>query len=567
MRKSSVCKSFTTPLPDFCIEYFNLIDAFPQHFCTEQHELREMVEKIFEEETLIVDLEQYENYLGLGKYLGYGRGYEWERYLTGLFLCTYTLDDQPRWNRILVYVGRGAGKSGLIAWWALCLISPYNHVPEYNVDVGAYNEEQALRPVKDVRKALNKHESKMRRFFKWTLECITGKQNGGELKGYANNSKGLDGLRPGIVLMDEIHAYENNHTIEVFRSALGKHKHPRTAFFTTEGYIVDGPLDDMTKLARKELAACDISTKSLWFICKLDEESEADTEDLWHKANPSLIHKPELMDTLRDAYKDWKSAPGNNLDFICKRMNIKKQHQIMPVTTIERLRATAKELPDLDGWNCTCGIDFSKTTDWMAINLHFKEGDNRFDINHAWICGQSEDLWRLKCPYREWEKQGLVTVVDAPEIPPETISDYLSEMMTRYQIKAVAIDSFRFALVSKELEKIGFSTARKNLFMVRPSDLMKVVPLVDRCFAMGFFHWSEQPCLRWSTNNASLLPSKKSVLTKSGELIGGNFIYGKQEPKARKTDPFMALVHSMTIEDRLPEFSNDEIAGPVCFSF
>lgn len=555
-----------TPLPDFVVEYFRLMDAEPQHFCKQQWQLREIIESVFSSESLRIETERYKKYIGLGKYLGFGRGYEWERFLTGLFLCTYREDGRPRWNRILVYMGRGGGKSGLIAWWALALISPYNPVPEYNVDVGAFNEEQALRPVVDVRKALNRHETKMKKFFKWTLECITGKQTGAELKGYANNSRGLDGLRPGIIMLDEIHAYENNATIEVFKSALGKHPDPRQAYFTTEGYTQDGPLDDMIKLANKELSAKDASSASLWFLCKLDKEDEAHDEDLWHKANPSLIYKPDLVDTLREQYRDWKNAPGHNLDFICKRMNIKKNRQELAVTTREKLMATAKELPvpnDMQGWECTAGIDFSKTTDWTAINLHFRKGEERYDINHAWICAQSTDLWRLRCPYQDWAEQGLVTIVDEPEISPQLLVDYLAEAMYRYTIKAVAIDDYRYALLAKGLESLGFSKAQKNLVMVRPSDIMRVVPIVDRCFSMELFHWGENPVLRWATNNTSLVPSKKSVLAVNGELQNGNFLYGKQEPHARKTDPFMALVASMVIEnqimDPLPDFDDEEM--------
>lgn len=546
--------SYKTKLPGFVTEHWSEMDENPQHFCVQQWQLRKLVDLVFQTEELQVDEEKYEKYLGLGKYLGFGRGYSWERYLTGLFLCTYRTDGRPRWTRILVYVGRGAGKSGLIAWWALCLISPYNKVEDYNVDIGAFNEEQALRPVIDVRKALNKHEAKMKKFFKWTLECITGKQNGGELKGYANNSKGLDGLRPGIIMLDEIHAYENNATIEVFKSALGKHPEPRQAFFTTEGYVQDGPLDDMVKLANKELSECDTTTDSLWYLCKLDKEEEAHDEDLWHKANPSLIHKPELMDTLRAQYRDWKNAPGHNLDFICKRMNVKKSRMELAVTTREKLMATAKELPeDMDGWDCTIGIDFSKVTDWTAINIHFRDGEKRYDINHAWICSQSSDLWRLKCPYREWEKMGLITMVDAPEISPETLTDYISKAAQRYNVKAVAIDDYRYALLARHLEGIGFSKEQKNLHMVRPSDIMRTVPIIDRCFAMELFHWGEHPTLRWATNNTSLVPSKKSVLAKSGEMLNGNFLYGKVEPHARKTDPFMALVASMVIESEIED--------------
>ena len=135
--------------------------------------------------------------------------------------------------------------------------------------------------------------------------------------------------------------------------------------------------------------------------------------------------------------------------------------------------------------------------------------------------------------------------------------------MYRYTIKAVAIDDYRYALLAKGLESLGFSKAQKNLVMVRPSDIMRVVPIIDRCFSMELFHWGENPVLRWATNNTSLIPSKKSVLADSGELQNGNFLYGKQEPHARKTDPFMALVASMVVEnqimDPLPDFDDEEM--------
>ena len=73
-------------LPIFCKEYFDLMDANEDEFCIEQWQLRSMVERAFQNERLIVDLELYEHYIGLGKYLGFGRGYEWEDGMTAFFL-------------------------------------------------------------------------------------------------------------------------------------------------------------------------------------------------------------------------------------------------------------------------------------------------------------------------------------------------------------------------------------------------------------------------------------------------------------------------------------------------
>jgi phage terminase large subunit-like protein len=159
---------------------------------------------------------------------------------------------------------------------------------------------------------------------------------------------------------------------------------------------------------------------------------------------------------------------------------------------------------------------------------------------------KSKDLKRLKIPWKEWAEKEMLTLVDDVEISPQLITEYISEKALLYDIKAVAVDDYRYALLSKALKEIGFDKEHKNLYMVKPSDIMKVVPVIDSIFVNHFFYWDDTPLLRWATNNTKLIKSG----VKTGENTG-NYVYGKIEPKSRKTDPFMALVHSMCIEDEL----------------
>lgn len=98
------------------------------------------------------------------------------------------------------------------------------------------------------------------------------------------------------------------------------------------------------------------------------------------------------------------------------------------------------------------------------------------------------------------------------------------------------------------LEKIGFDPKeRKNVRLIRPSDIMKIQPsVIASCFVKHLFSWGDCPPLRWATNNTKLVRSGKAEGTDTG-----NFYYAKIEGKSRKTDPFMALVASMAIEDSI----------------
>lgn len=542
-------------LPFFVEKYFDLMDLCPDEFCRHQWALRNLVTNAFETEDIYVDSEQAINYFGLSKYLGYEQLFEWEEFCLGLHLCTYwRVDGMPRWPDLFALIGRGAGKDGVISLEAMALTSPYNPIREYDVDICANNEDQATRPVKDLIAAFDRHEAKMKKFYKWTQERIQGIKMNSYIKGHTNNAKGKDGLRSGCVIFNEYHAYENYANVNVFTTGLGKKPHPRRSIYTTDGDVVDGPLDELMKDAEDILFNGSPDNGLLPFICKLDSKEEVHEEKYWNKANPSLRYRKSLLLEIRKEYKEWAKNPARLPAFMTKRMNCRESNQELKITSWENIKATNQPIPEekeMIGWECTVGIDFTKTTDWAGVNAHFKIGDIRYDINHAWICMQSPELHRLKCPYKDWAQKGDITLVYEPEINPKVICDYIASLKRKFRIKKVALDSFRYALLRDYLFDIGFSDELGNIIMVRPSDIMKIYPIIDRCFANHYFHWGDKPHLRWSANNCKLVKAKKSTLAMNGENEVGNYLIGKIEPKSRKTDPFMALVASMVPEDEL----------------
>ena len=539
-------------LPFFVQNYFDFMDNNFEYFGDDQWKLRKIIEKSFEKDDVYFDENLARKYFSLSKYLTF-KTFEWEEFLLGLHLCTFwKQNDLPRWPDLVCIMGRGNGKDGVISLETIALISPYNTIKEYDVDICANNESQAKRPVKDLVKAFETNKNKLKKFFYWTQESIRGLKNNSYALGHTNNAKGKDGLRSGCVIFNEYHAYENFDNINVFTTGLGKKKHPRRSIYTTNGNVVDGPLDELIKKCEDILNEEIDDEGTLPFICRITKKEDIDDEVKWYHANPSLFYMPDLLNEIRKEYKEWKQNPARLPDFSTKRMNYRENNNELAVTSWENIEKTKKEYQEnLKGRECTCGIDFSKTTDWAGVNLHFKIEDQRIDINHAWMCMQSPEISRIKCPYEDWSEKGHIEKVYDVEISPELIVEWIYEQSRKYRIKAIYLDSYRYALLREYLERIGYSVDRKNVFLVRPSDIMKVYPVIDRCFVNGFFYWGEQPHLRWATNNTKLVRAKKSVLAKDGELDIGNYLFGKIEPKTRKTDPFFALAHSMVGEDKI----------------
>lgn len=535
-------------IPAEVLEYIELVESGQPRACPEQHALAALVRRAFETEDLRVETERLEKYLGLQKYFPFAL-FPWEKFLFTLWNCTYTAQGRPRWKTVLCMVGRGAGKDGYIAFDSACSISPYNPVSHYNVDICAMNEDQATQPSKDLVEVLElpKYEAKLNKHYYHTKEIIQGRKNRGVMKGRTNNPKGRDGMRSGKTIFNEVHAYENYDNIKVFITGLGKVADARVGYFTSNGEVSDGPLDDNLAQARRILFEGEPDGGMLPFICCLQNRDQVHDPANWYMANPSLAYRPSLLQETEDEYRDWLEHPEQNGDFLPKRMGLRAGQKEISVTDYEKVKVTNRPLPDLRGWTCVVGVDYAELSDWAAVNLHFRRGSERFDLNHAWICAQSKTLPRVKAPWKAWAEAGHCTVVEDVSIHPDLLADYVRRAGQRYNLKLLCMDHYRWTLVSESFKKIGFDANDKSrVKLVRPSDIMQVEPVIQECFDRGLFTWGDNPCLRWAVNNTKRVRSSKKL-----GVDTGNFIYAKIEAKSRKTDPWMALVASMVGEPTL----------------
>lgn len=508
----------------------------------------ELVKKAFETEELIFEDEIYKSNIAIGEAM-LKNIFPWEKFVMGCACCVYTVEHQPRWNDIFCMIGRGNGKDGVIAWLSLCFISKNNPIKKYNVDICANNEDQSTRPVKDVVEFLESPESikRNRKAFHWTLEGVRGLVNGGTIKGHTNSPKGKDGLRSGAVFLNEVHQYENYGNIDVFTTGLGKVAEPRMFYFTTNGYVREGVLDNRLQEAEDVLSELIPDEGRFFYICRLDDKEEVHDEKMWVKANPSLPYFPNLLTEIRKEYRKWKDAPHNLPAFMAKRMNLPESANEREVVKYEYIKATNQPMMDLQRMSCVCGVDLSRTTDMCSVCLVFKDNDRRYVINHNWICTQSQDwgMIHVKDQFPKWQAMGLLTIVDDIEIHPKLVCNWIEEQMQYYNIQKVCMDSFRQSIFSDYLNKIGFSKDNKNLKLVKNNDVAMVVPVIESVFLNKWFVWGDNPVLRWATNNTKLVPYR-SYNTSNADL--GNWLYAKIEHHSRKTDPFMALVAAMTAD-------------------
>ena len=476
-----------------------------------------------------------------------------QKFITAFVFLYYKDGDHPFFAQFFLYMARGAGKNGLISSLVHFLISDLHGIDNYNVSIVANSEQQAKTSFNEVYDIIDMAEddSALRTLFNHKKAEIKG-TNGSTMKYHTSNAKTKDSLRDGCVIYDEVHEYADSQIVDVFSSGLGKVKHAREFFITTDGFVRGGYLDDMKKRAINVLKGEALDDHLFVFMATLDEDSEMDDEDNWQKANP-MFNKPltpyaeELFRTVKRQYVSLgNSKPSARIRFMTKRMNSPAEDLETSIATWEEIEATNKPFPDLENKSCIGGIDFASIRDFLAVGLLFKIDGEYIWKTHSFARKGFLDNVDLKPPIYEWQEQGLLTIVDEPVISVQHAVDWFVSMRERYGLKTIVADTYRLDLVKSALESEGF-----EIMYIRTKGIESLLaPRIETMFAERKVTFGDNPLMRWYTNNVTVTMDKK-----------GNKTYGKKDENRRKTDGFHAFIHALYRDDLIEEEVDFMLSG------
>lgn len=371
-------------------------------------------------------------------------------------------DDIPVFPTFFIKEGRGNGKDGFIIPLVNFFQTPLYGVMNYHVEIVANSEDQVKDTFKVAYDMLHDNP-KFKGKFSVTKELISNLVTGAEMKYNTSNAKTKDGKRTGCLVLNEIHAYENYDQINVFESSFGKVKHSREFIITTDGYVRDGPLDEISAMCMEILETGENPLGYFPFICEIDDLKEADDPDAWHKANPSLEFLPILANRIMHDYLEQKKIPSKRAEFLTKRMNLPARREEETVTTWQNvLRAcyegeTMKELErkipritlDTRGQAAVIGIDYADVRDFASAGVLTKTDDGEWIWRqHTWICADSPFIDSIKFPLRNAGQAEFedFEVVPGPVIDVNLVVDWCMEQMRIFDIKKIAMDTYRCLL-------------------------------------------------------------------------------------------------------------------------
>lgn len=488
------------------------------------------------------------------------------------FIFLYYTDGSLVFSEHIDYEGRGGGKTGRISSLANYFISDLHSIPYYNVGVVANSEKQAKMSFTEVYNTIDRDDS-LKKYFNHKKALIESYDTKSIFQYHTSNANTKDGLRDGAIIFEEIHAYEDASTVNVFTSGLGKVKNPRIFYVGSDGYVRDGFMDKTLERADNILNG-DVSIRDdglFPFLCCLDDEAEMHDFNMWQKAN-SQFHPPlseyakTLFKTMKQQYGKLEHDPSGYEEFVTKRMNLPKIDLEKSVTSWEKIKATEQDydLATLKSRECIGCLDYASVRDFVAMGLLFLKNDHFYvpkEVTHSYVCKPFADKHyayskpkgennnkkdhRKFAPIREWENDGLLSVLDIETMNPHLVVQWFVDKRNEgWNIKKIIGDNFKMDVLRPLFEAVDFEVE-----IIRNPDAASglLAPRIEIAFENEQVVFGNNPLLRWYTNN---------VLVK--RMPNGNKVYRKKEEIKRKTDGFMMFLYGVWASRDLDDYDSDD---------
>ena len=340
-------------------------------------------------------------------------------------------------------------------------------------------------------------------------------------------------------ILDEAHEMKTNVIAKSIEQSQSIKENPKFIIITTEGFVVDGYLDNLLKTARKIVSGEDDSisaTRFLPWLYTQDSEQEIfQNPRSWQKSNPTLgiIKRWDYLEMQVDLAK--KSKP-DRIFVLSKDFNF-KQNAVESWLNIEDYTYNATyDIEDLRGSYCLGHVDLAETTDLCCCKaLVMKPNDKTKYIITMYFIPQTKleienDDHNAGAKYKEWAKNGYITICEGNDIDLSLCADWFYKLLKEYDIKLYKCGyDQRFAKDwLKQMEVYGWSKQYGDVEMVlqNAQTLNNALLLVEADLKAHLINYNENPVDRWCFKNSCLkvneLRQALCIKTENAKKIDGS---------------------------------------------
>ena len=473
----------------------------------------------------------------------------WQDFLVGSLFGWKVLSGDRRFRTAYIEAAKGCGKTPLAAGIGLYGII-CDAEPGAEVYSAAVTREQAGILFRDAR-AFSVGSEALRANLTVGQHNITHDASNSFFRPVSSEHRGLDGKRPHIALIDEIHEHPDGMVVDKMRAGTKGRRQALIFEITNAGYdrhsvcyqhhdysekILNGIIDNDSWFAYMTgLDVCDACAGD----GKTVPQDGCPTCDDWR--NPAVWPKanPNLGISIKPKYLEEQVAEAMEIpskENITKRLNFCVwTESITRWLTGDAWAACGLpvDAEALRGRTAYGGLDLSTNTDLTAWVLVFPpiEGETRYQVLARFFlpaANASERIRKDKVPYDVWVRDGWITLTTGNIIDYAFVLDQIRQDSATYHIAELAFDRWGSAKITTDLQDLGFEVeGKKTLVMFGQGFASMSAPTreVEKMTLAGEIAHGGNPVLSWMVSNVAIREdpagNKKPDKEKSTERIDG----------------------------------------------
>lgn len=413
-------------------------------------------------------------------------------------------DGYRQFRTAFVEICKKVGKSELAAAIALYLLYADNE-PSAEVYGAAADRQQAsivfdvARQMVEMSPALLKRSKIM-----GATKRIVNYGNAGYYQVLSAEVGGKHGFSVSGLVFDEIHTQPNRQLYDVLtKGSSDARQNPLHFIITTAGTDRHSIAYELHTKAIDILEGRRVDPTFYPVVYGLKDDEDWEDEANWYKVNPSLGYTVDI-ERLRDAYREAKQNPADEITFRWLRMNqwVSSTTAWIPDQIYQRGNEEI-DLKALEGRECYGGLDLSSTGDITAFVLMFppRDDEEKYILLPFFWVPEETIPQRVKVnsvPYDVWERQGYLMSTEGNVIHYDFIEKFIEELGEKYHILEIAFDRWGATQMVQDLEGMGFTVVP---FGQGYSSMSAPTKEFYKILMEGNMVHGGHPVLRWMAGN------------------------------------------------------------------
>ena len=345
---------------------------------------------------------------------------------------------------------------------------------------------------------------------------ILNKVNNSKIFKLSDRTRNKEGRNIDVAFLDESHEMKDNIIAKSVEQSQSLKDEPLFINLTTEGFVVDGYLDDELKKARKIIAGEDdgiMAERTLPWLYTQDSEQEVwHNRASWVKSNPTLgiVKKWSYLDEQIDLAK---SSKGDRIFVLCKDFNIKQNSAQSWLNLEDYDYKAVYDLEEFRGCICLGAVDLSETTDLTCAKvLLMKPEDSTKYVHTMYFIPESKldnsDDRNAGAKYHEWASAGLLTITEGNDIDLSKVADWFYSLYKDYNIKLwkCGYDQKFAKDFLNRMEFYGWSKASGEMVMILQNalTLSNAIKLLEADLTHRLVNFNDNEVDKWCLKNACL---------------------------------------------------------------